>query len=176
MTYIFCSIYQYIFSTKRSYTTIQGVHCTLINILIFLPRKFFIKIEQIAKKNPNQTDPLTDSKWIPCCICFCGVPILQLGMLHPWDLINTPPVNVSSLSGYLEAQQSRVTQYLVAAIFILLYIIYILANSGFFKSFLYQGCVKSTFSCVFEDLKFKISENYNQNWWFPWSAQLAVSV
>ena len=115
MTYIFCSIYQYIFSTKRSYTTIQGVHCTLINILIFLPRKFFIKIEQIAKKNPNQTDPLTDSKWIPCCICFCGVPILQLGMLHPWDLINTPPVNVSSLSGYLEAQQSRVTQYLVAA-------------------------------------------------------------
>ena len=44
MTYIFCSIYQYIFSTKRSYTTIQGVHCTLINIFNFLSRKFFIKI------------------------------------------------------------------------------------------------------------------------------------
>ena len=52
----------------------------------------------------------------------------------------------------------------------------ILADSGFFKNFLYQGGVKSTVSCVFEDLKFKISEGYDQNWCFPDSAQLAVSV
>ena len=41
------------------------------------------------------------------------------------------------------------------------------ADSGFFKNFLYQGGVKSTVSWVFEDLKFKISEGYNQNWSFP---------
>ena len=52
----------------------------------------------------------------------------------------------------------------------------ILADSGFFKNFLYQGGVKSTVSWVFEDLKFKISEGYDQNWCFPDSAQLAVSV
>ena len=34
----------------------------------------------------------------------------------------------------------------------------ILADSGFFKNFLYQGGVKSTVSWVFEDPKFKISE------------------
>ena len=33
-----------------------------------------------------------------------------------------------------------------------------LADSGFFKIFLYRGGVKSTVSWVFEDLKFKISE------------------
>ena len=52
----------------------------------------------------------------------------------------------------------------------------ILADSGFFKNFLYQGGVTSTVSWVFEDLKFKISEGYDQNWCFPDSAQLAVSV
>ena len=51
-----------------------------------------------------------------------------------------------------------------------------LADSGFFKNFLYQGGVKSTVSWVFEDLKFKISEGYDQNWCFPDCAQLAVSV
>ena len=55
-------------------------------------------------------------------------------------------------------------------------IVYILADSGFFKSFLYQGGVKSTVFWVFEDLKFKISEGYYQNWCFPDSAQLAVSA
>ena len=54
--------------------------------------------------------------------------------------------------------------------------IFILADSGFFKNFLYQGGVKSTVSWVFEDLKFKISEGYDQNWCYPDSAQLAVSV
>ena len=54
--------------------------------------------------------------------------------------------------------------------------VYILADSEFFKNFLYQGGVKSTVSWGFEDLKFKISEGYNQNWCFPDSAQLAVSV
>ena len=54
--------------------------------------------------------------------------------------------------------------------------IYILADSGFFKNFLYQGGVKSTVFWVFEDLKFKISEGYDQNWCFPDSAQLAVSA
>ena len=39
---------------------------------------------------------------------------------------------------------------------------------------MYQGGVKSTVSCVFEDLKFKISEGYDQNWCFPDCAQLAV--
>ena len=29
---------------------------------------------------------------------------------------------------------------------------------------------------VFEDIKFKISEGYDQNWCFPDSAQVAVSV
>ena len=38
----------------------------------------------------------------------------------------------------------------------------ILADSGFFKSFLYQDGVKSTVFWVFEDLKFKISEGYDQ--------------
>ena len=36
--------------------------------------------------------------------------------------------------------------------------------------------MKSTVSLVFEDLKFKISEVYDQKWCFPDSAQLAVSV
>ena len=51
-----------------------------------------------------------------------------------------------------------------------------LADSGFLKNFLYQGGVKSTVSWVFEDLKFKISEGYDQNWCFPDIAQLADSV
>ena len=34
----------------------------------------------------------------------------------------------------------------------------------------------STVSWVFEDLKFEISEGYDQNWCFPDSAQLAVSA
>ena len=51
-----------------------------------------------------------------------------------------------------------------------------LADSGFFKNFLYQSGVKSTVSWVFEDLKFKISEGYDQNWCFPDCAQLAVSA
>ena len=42
-----------------------------------------------------------------------------------------------------------------------------LADSGFFKNFLYQGCVKSTLFLVFQDLKFKISEGYNQTWSEP---------
>ena len=53
---------------------------------------------------------------------------------------------------------------------------YTLADSGFFKNFLYQGGVKSTISWVFEDLKFKISEGYDQNWCFPDPGQLPVSV
>jgi hypothetical protein len=52
----------------------------------------------------------------------------------------------------------------------------ILADLGFLKNFLYQGGVKSTFSWVFEDLKFKISEGLDQNWCFPGCAQLAVSA
>ena len=40
----------------------------------------------------------------------------------------------------------------------------------------YQGGVKGTVSGVIEDVKFKISEGSNQNWCFPGSAQLAVSV
>ena len=36
--------------------------------------------------------------------------------------------------------------------------------------------MKSTVSGVFEDLKFKISEGSDQNWCFPGSALLAVSV
>ena len=54
--------------------------------------------------------------------------------------------------------------------------VYSVADSGIFKNFLYQGGVKSTVSWVFEDLKFKISEGYDQNWCFPDPAQLAVSV
>ena len=52
--------------------------------------------------------------------------------------------------------------------------IHTLADSGFFKNFLYQGGVKSRVFCVFENLKFKISEGYDQNWCFPDSTQLAV--
>ena len=36
--------------------------------------------------------------------------------------------------------------------------------------------MKATVSGVVEDLKFTISEGYDQNWCFPDSAQLAVSV
>ena len=53
---------------------------------------------------------------------------------------------------------------------------YMLADSGFFKNVLYQGGVKSTVFWVFEDLKFKILEGYDQNWCFPDPSQLAVSV
>ena len=45
--------------------------------------------------------------------------------------------------------------------------IYRLADSGFFKHFLYQGGVKSTVFWVLEDLKFKISEGYDQFWSEP---------
>ena len=51
-----------------------------------------------------------------------------------------------------------------------------LADSEFVLDFRYQGGVKSTVSGVFEDLKFKISEGYKQNWSCPGSALLAVSV
>ena len=47
----------------------------------------------------------------------------------------------------------------------------LLADSGFFKNFLYQGGVKSTVSWVFEDLKFKISGGYDQNTNFRRSLQ-----
>ena len=57
-----------------------------------------------------------------------------------------------------------------------LIVICTLADSGFFLRFLYQGGMKSTVFWVFEDLKFKISEGYDQNWCFPDSAQLGVSV
>ena len=43
-----------------------------------------------------------------------------------------------------------------------LYNVCILADSGFFKYFLYQGGLKSTVSWVFEDLKFKISAKLRQ--------------
>ena len=46
-----------------------------------------------------------------------------------------------------------------------------LANSGFCLDFKYQGGVKCTVSGVFT-----ISEGYKQNWSFPGSALLAVSV
>ena len=36
--------------------------------------------------------------------------------------------------------------------------------------------MKATVSGVVEDLKFKISEGSDQNWYFPDSAQLAVSA
>ena len=52
----------------------------------------------------------------------------------------------------------------------------ILADSGFFKNLLHQGGVKATVSGVVEDLKFKTPEGYDQNWFFPDSAQIAVSV
>ena len=55
-------------------------------------------------------------------------------------------------------------------------LLYTLADSGYFENFLYQGGVRSTVSWVYEDLKFKISEDYDQNWCFPDSAQLAVSA
>ena len=51
-----------------------------------------------------------------------------------------------------------------------------LADSGFFFKILYQGGVKSTVSWVFEDIKSKISEGYDQNGCFPDCAQLAVSA
>ena len=38
----------------------------------------------------------------------------------------------------------------------------ILADSGFLEKNLYQGSVKSRVSWVFKDLKFKISEGYDQ--------------
>ena len=45
--------------------------------------------------------------------------------------------------------------------------VYVLADSKFLKNFLYQGGVKSTVSWVFEDLKLKISEGYDQFWSKP---------
>ena len=51
-----------------------------------------------------------------------------------------------------------------------------LADSGFFKNFLYQGGVNSTVSWVFDDLKFEISEGYDLIWCFPDPAQLAASA
>ena len=50
-----------------------------------------------------------------------------------------------------------------------------LADSGFFKNFLYQGGVKSTVFWVYEDLKF-ISEGYDQNWCFFWNFKLKVLI
>ena len=51
-----------------------------------------------------------------------------------------------------------------------------LADSGFLKNLLHHGGMNSTVFWAFEDLKFKISEGYDQNWCFPDSAQIAVSV
>ena len=41
---------------------------------------------------------------------------------------------------------------------------------------MYQGGVKSTVSWVFEDLKFKISEGYDQYWCFPDPGQLVTCL
>ena len=49
-------------------------------------------------------------------------------------------------------------------------------SSLLFENYLHQGGVKSTVSWVFEDLKFKISEESDQNWCFPDPVRLAVSV
>ena len=51
--------------------------------------------------------------------------------------------------------------------------LYTLGDTWFFRL---QGIVKSTVFGVFEDLKFKISEGYKQNWSCPDSALLAVSA
>ena len=67
----------------------------------------------------------------------------------------------------------RMKDFVNCIVFVLYYIS---ADSGFFLNFLYQDGMKSTVSWVFEDLKFKILEGYDQNWCFPDSAQLAVSA
>ena len=59
---------------------------------------------------------------------------------------------------------SRATDSNFLCLEILIFHTYKIADSGFFINFLYQGSVKSTVSWVFEDLKFKISEGYDQNW------------
>jgi hypothetical protein len=59
--------------------------------------------------------------------------------------------NICSIAGYFRSYLHNI------------YNMYILADSGFFLDFYYQGGVKSTVSWVFEDLKFKISEGYKQN-------------
>ena len=59
----------------------------------------------------------------------------------------------------LDMGQNAKLKYLLRSLFQ-----YTLADSGFFSNCLYQGGVKSTVSWVFEDLKFKISEGYHQNW------------
>ena len=51
-----------------------------------------------------------------------------------------------------------------------------LPDSGFFFNFLYQSGVKSTVFWVFEDLRFKSSEGYDQNWCFPDSLSLAETA
>ena len=43
----------------------------------------------------------------------------------------------------------------------------LLADSGFFKYFFNQDGLKSTVSWIFEDLDFKISKGYDQNWSEP---------
>ena len=55
------------------------------------------------------------------------------------------------------------------------YVHFNLVDSEFLKYFLYQGGMKFTVFWVFEDLDFKVSEGYDQNWCFPDYAQLAVS-
>ena len=47
-------------------------------------------------------------------------------------------------------------------VFASLHILMLLADSGLFLDFLYQGGVKPTVSGVFEDLQFEISEGYLQ--------------
>ena len=69
--------------------------------------------------------------------------------------------SINSNCGYVINSNSRLGQLLVA--FGPLRTVYILADSGSFKNFLYQGGVKSTVSWVFDDLKFKISVSYKQN-------------
>ena len=67
----------------------------------------------------------------------------------------------------------RMKDFVNCIVFVLYYIS---ADSGFFLNFLYQDGMKSTVSWVFEDLKFKILEGYDQNRCFPDPAHLAVSV
>ena len=47
---------------------------------------------------------------------------------------------------------------------------------GVSPSVVSQGGVRAIVSGVVEDLKFKISEGFDQNWCFPDCAQLVVSV
>ena len=113
------------------------------------------------------------------CYGFCP---LHSSIHTPHDLFTShrlysyPPLMLLNTVGWKWVRKRYRDNLLCKYYILLISYVCTIADSRFSLASWYQGGVKSAVSRVFQDLKFKISEGSDQNWCFPGSAQLAVSV